>query len=340
MHFKLFIVLIATSSNSTLFSQSLIQHLSDHQTNVEAIAVSNNGKLLASGAWDGTINLYTLDSTNSPVLIDTYIGHVGAITGLCFSANNKYLVSCGKDYSSRVWNIDTPANHKVFNVHLEPVTCSFLDPKNKFLISSSLDGTIRFTYLNDPSKSKPVKVSGPVHDLTLSRDKKFYYVALKGGIIKKYQTSGKNLEVLSFSGHSDDVNDIELSPDGNFLASASNDKTILIWDLKSGKKLKTLEGFDWKVTSINYSSDGKYIIGGSNTGDSKLFDIETGALMSNFNDLGKYVKDVLFSKDGETLYVATMSDSSPYGLVLYKSGVHSEAKQTKVKRTIKSNSKK
>ena len=126
---KLFIVLIVIFFKSTLISQSFKQHLSDHQANVEAVAVSNNGKLLASGAWDGKINLYTFDSTNTPVLVDTYIGHVGAITRLCFSANSKYLVSCGKDYSSRVWNIDTPANHKVFNIHLEPVTCSFLEPK-------------------------------------------------------------------------------------------------------------------------------------------------------------------------------------------------------------------
>lgn len=305
----------------TIDSQTFKTKLTDHTANVEAVAFSADGKSFASGGWDGAVNLYTFDSTGFPKLKQTFTGHLGAVISLNFSKNGKYLVSCSKDYSSRVWNIDTPSKSKVFNLHLEPVTASFLDPTNKFLISSSLDGTIRTTNLNDAMKSKILKLSGPIMDLQISKDLKFYYVAFKGGTIKKIQTTGKNLEISSFTGHTDDINTIEISPDGNFMASASNDKTIIIWDLNTGKSSKTLSGFEWKVTSLKYSSDGKYIIGGCNNGVAKIFDIESSKTVSELKDMGKNVRDVSISRDGSVAIIATHMDAQNFGAVLYNTGI-------------------
>jgi len=302
-------------------SQTFKTKLTDHSANVEAVAFSADGKSFASGGWDGVVNLYTFDSTGLPKLKQSFTGHLGAVISLNFSKNGRYLVSCSKDYSSRIWNIDTPAKSKVFNLHLEPVTASFLDPSNKFLISSSLDGTIRTTNVNDAMKSKILKLSGPIMDLQISKDMKFYYVAFKGGTIKKFQTGGKNLEISAFTGHTDDINSIEISPDGNFMASASNDKTIIIWDLNSGKIHKTLTGFEWKVTSIKYSSDGKYIIGGCNDGVSKIFDISTGKAVTELKEMGKNVRDVSISRDGTTALVATHMDAQKFGVILYSTGI-------------------
>jgi len=312
-------VLIFQNTNSQTFKQKL----TEHSSNIETVTISNDGKLMATGAWDGQIHLYTFDSIGNPVMKSTYTGHLSAVISLNFSANNKYLVSSSKDNSSRIWNIDTPSKHKVFNLHLEPVTASFIDPSYKYIISASLDGTIRTTSINEPLKSKVIKLNAPINDLQLSKDKKFFYAAVKGGIVKKIETAGKNNEVMSFIGHTDEINALELSPDGNFMASASNDKTIQIWNISTGKSVKILNGFEWKVTSLEYSSDGKYIIGGCNNGVTKLFNLETGKLVSDFNELGKNVRDVTFSRDGKLIFVATLMDGDKFGAVIYNSGVES-----------------
>lgn len=308
-----------------LNAQSFKIKLTDHSANIETVSISPDGKLMASGGWDGNINLYSFDSMGNPVFKTSYKGHLGAVISLSFSANNKYLVSGSKDYSSRIWNIDTPSKHKVFNLHLEPVTASFLDPSYKFLISASLDGTIRTTNVNDVLKSKVIKPGGPINDLQLSRDRKHYYIAIKGGIIKKLETAGSNNEIMVYKGHTDEINAIELSPDGNFIASASSDKTIQIWDINSGKSIKTLNGFEWKVTSLKYTVDGKYIIGGCNNGISKLYEVETGKNISDFNQFGKNVRDVAFSKDGKQIFIATLMESDKFGAVVYNSGITSNA---------------
>ncbi|MCC6818316.1 MAG: WD40 repeat domain-containing protein [Bacteroidia bacterium] len=301
--------------------QSFKVKLTEHSVNVETVAFSYDGKQFASGAWDGTINLYTFDTSNNPIIKATYSGHLGAVTSLIFSKNGKYLVSASKDFSARVWNIDTPTKHKVFNLHMEPVTAAFLDAKNKYLITASLDGTIRNTLLENATKSKSIKLNGPILDLQLSKDFKFYFVAFKGGSIKKFQTTGKNLEVLSFVGHTDDINDLQLSPDGKYLASASNDKSIILWDVNSGKSYKKLSGFEWKVTSIKFSSDGNYIVGGCNNGNTKLFEVATEKLVSEFNELGMNVRDVAINRDGSLIIIATLMEGEKFGAVIYNSGI-------------------
>lgn len=307
-------------------AQLIKTKLTDHSANVETISISGDGKLMATGGWDGGISLYSFDSAGNPVLKTIYKGHLGAVTGLNFSANGKYLVSSSKDYAARIWNLDTPSKHKTFNVHFEPVTAAFLDPSGKFLITASLDGNIKVTNINDALKSKTIKLSGPISDLHLSKDRKFYYASVKGGIIKKIETGGKNAEVMEFKGHTDEVNAIELSPDGKYLASASSDKTIQIWDLMTGKSVKTLNGFEWKVTSLKYSADGRYIVGGCNNGVTKLYDSENGKNISDFNEFGKNVRDVAFSLDGTQIIVATLSDADKFGAVIYNSGVSSAQK--------------
>ena len=302
-------------------AQTFKTKLNDHSANVEALSFSTDGKYMASGAWDGHINLYVFDSLGMPVLKTTFKGHLGAVTCLNFSNNSKYLVSSSKDYTARIWNIDTPSKHKVFNLHLEPVSAAFLDPSNKNLITGSLDASIKTTPVNDPLKTKTIKVSAPVLDLQLSKDMKYYIVALKGGLIKTIETAGSNAEVLVLKGHTDDVNAIDLSPNGSQLASASNDKTIIIWDLSTGKSSKVLNGFSWKVTSVKFSSDGKYLLGGCNDGTAQMFELSQYKSIYTFKDMGSNVRNIDFSRNGQLIAIATFMTADTYGLILYQSGI-------------------
>ncbi len=321
MYIKYFLFLLLIFPFQIVNCQGLKYKLTEHTGNVESVSYSNDGRYLASGSWDGSVNLYEIDSFGNALLARTFTGHLGAIVSLSFSKNNKYLVSGSKDYSSWIWNIDTPHLSKGFNLHLEPVTSSYLDQSNRLLISASLDGTIRITNVNDSRKSTIIKVGAPVYDLQTSKDNKHFYAAIKGNIVKKYEANGKNLELETYTGHSDEVNAIDLSPDGNYMATASSDKTIMIWDLSTGKSTKKLQGFEWKVTSLKYSTDGKYIVGGCNNGVAKLFEVESGKFISDFSTLGKNIRDVSFSRNGKEIAVATHMDSEKFGAVVYNSGV-------------------
>jgi len=300
-------------------AQSLKIKLTEHNANVESAVYSPNGKYLATGGWDGLVNLYTIDSFGNPKFNQSFAGHLGAINSLWFSKNNKYIVSCSKDFSARIWNIDTPELTKSFNNNVEAVKNAFLDPSGKYLITCCTDGTIKSTNIFDIKKNKIVNVGKPLNDVIMSIDKKFYYAAKGSNILKIDIITGKTLSELT--GHKDEINAIDLSPDGKYLVSGSSDKTIKTWDLATLKEIKQYIGFEWKVTSVEYSLDGKYIAGGCNTGETKLFDTESGKEIASFKDMGKNVKDVAFSPDAKHLAITTSMDVEKFGALIYTTGV-------------------
>ncbi|MEM9770895.1 MAG: hypothetical protein AAF889_04720 [Cyanobacteria bacterium P01_D01_bin.73] len=60
-------------------------------------------------------------------------------------------------------------------------------------------------------------------------------------------------------GHSGSIIDVDISPDGSSIVTASSDKTAIIWDV-SGEKRRTLEGHDRTVSSAKFSPDGKFVV--------------------------------------------------------------------------------
>jgi WD40 repeat protein len=66
---------------------------------------------------------------------------------------------------------------------------------------------------------------------------------------------------------------IAFSPDGRWLASASYDQSIRLWDTQSGAELTTLNGHSKKVQYVAFSPDGKLLASGSNDSTVILWDV-------------------------------------------------------------------
>ncbi len=76
---------------------------------------------------------------------------------------------------------------------------------------------------------------------------------------------------LILPGHTSRVMSIALSPDGQTLASGSEDETIKIWNLQTGKLLRTLSGHVSPVISVTFSPDGQTLASGGQSGRIKLW---------------------------------------------------------------------
>ncbi|MDZ8106308.1 MAG: ribosome assembly protein 4, partial [Nostoc sp. DedQUE12a] len=109
------------------------------------------------------------------------------------------------------------------------------------------------------------------------------------------------VEVNTLEGHSSPVYSVVFSPDGKTLASASQDKTIKLWDVSTGKAIKTLTGHSSRVYSVVFSPDGKTLASGSLDKTIKLWDVSTGKAIKTLTGHSSLVYSVVFSPDGKTL---------------------------------------
>ncbi len=107
----------------------------------------------------------------------------------------------------------------------------------------------------------------------------------------------------TFTGHSDRINSLAFSPDGLTLASGSEDKTIKLWDVRTGKVKNTLTGHSGRINSLAFSPDGLTLAHGSNDKTIKLWDTKTNELKSTLTESGwlNSIQSITFSPDGLTL---------------------------------------
>jgi WD40 repeat protein/energy-coupling factor transporter ATP-binding protein EcfA2 len=103
-----------------------------------------------------------------------------------------------------------------------------------------------------------------------------------------------------FGDHSDEVWSVAYSPDGRTALSGSWDKSLILWDLESGKAMRRFEGHQDKVNSVAISPDGLTALSGSDDNSLILWDLESGKAMRRFEGHQDKVTSVAISPDGRT----------------------------------------
>ena len=110
-------------------------------------------------------------------------------------------------------------------------------------------------------------------------------------------------EFNRLSGHKAAVLGVDISPNSEFIASASVDKTIKLWR-RDGTEIATLKGHQAIVRAVKFSPDGEFIASGSDDGTVKLWQ-RNGTLLKTFQGHTAGIWTVAFSPDGQTIASAS-----------------------------------
>ncbi len=128
-----------------------------------------------------------------------------------------------------------------------------------------------------------------------------------------------NIYIYTKEKHSKAINDIAISEDDSIIATASSDKTIFLWDVKSRNFIKKLKGHIGSIANISINKKRDILVSSSFTdGKLLLWNIKTGNIIKSLHLNIKQTNNMDISNDGRYLVVVTRPSLLIYDLIKLK----------------------
>jgi WD40 repeat protein len=136
------------------------------------------------------------------------------------------------------------------------------------------------------------------------------YLVAVGGMqqdeLKIWRLPEQNLAAAP-SAHSVTINDVAFSSDGRWMATASGDNTVVVWDFVRTEPHRRLKvGSNGGITSVAFSPDGRILAAGGYEGLVKGYEVQTGNLLFVLDGHGDRIRSVVFSPDGKRIVSASV----------------------------------
>jgi len=236
-------------------------------------------------------------------------GHKSIIYSVSFSPDGKRIISCGRDQTIRVWDVESGDEVMILRGHKGSVTDVSFSPNGKRIVSCSTDQTIKVW---DAIKGIELMTlrghKASVRDVSFNPDGK-RIVSCSYNDIKVWDTA-TGRETITIHGHEGRIRSVTFSPNGKQIASGSSDQTVRLWDAASGNQLMEFSGHKIRVRCVAFSPDGKRIASSGFGKTVKLWDTQKGSELMELRGHEDFIWSVDFNPDGKRIVSSGSFDNT------------------------------
>lgn len=275
-----------------------------HGGMVRAVDVSPDGSKVLTASFDYTARLWNFVEQTEIGVLDA---HAGPVTNVTFLPDGKRAITTSDDMTAILWDLDTLKPIRRFTGHHHKVMGVAVSPDGKTAATGSWDKTVRLWDIASGKQRLVIKNDSPINSVVFADGGKLIVAGDHKGKIHVWDAATGGIRG-TLDGHRMGITQLDVSPDGHRILSASIDKTMRLWDLRTMKQASGHAEHDGQIYAAAFSPDGKTAISGGRYGYLILWDLATFKPIRTIKAHDKIIWDARFSPDGRYALTASSDE--------------------------------
>lgn len=266
--------------------------MDSNQSGLRSVAYDDMHDRLFFGAVNGDIIVFSMVEEK---VIKILTSHAGIVWSLDYDRNREYLIS-SSDKNIIVWNCHEGhyRPEQTLDAHGCDIWNAHYNSDCTKIISTADDYCFK---LWDAVKYRPLNaITGYTNLLRcifVSEVNEAIYVAGDDAVIREYKLMDYTHPKRLFSGHTNRVRHVDISSDGRMMLSCSDDKTVILWNLETGKK-KVFYGHKKRVWSVCFI-DGQQFASAGEENDIYIWDFNKDKPVGYLQGHEGWIWDITYS---------------------------------------------